>query len=140
MPTAVDDLWLLMAVVPDATPDEQAAFLDLPESACIVTMGLVARCAKAYIEEEAAYREKVTKALSHLFTAVIAEQELRDLIARHFRDDADLAARLDAHARATFRTLTHRSGFYASRGRRSAVRLFVSEAVSEAEPRSNYGP
>ena len=97
MPTATDDLGLLLAVVPEATPDEQAEFLELPESARKIAIRLAARVAKSYLEAEVAYRDKVTKALGYLSTAVIAEQGLRDVIARHFREDADLAARLDDH-------------------------------------------
>lgn len=97
MRTAVDDLGLLMAVVPDATPEEQAAFLELPESSRNVTLGLVARCARSSLEAEVALREKVTKALGYLFSAVLAEADLRNVIARHFADDDDLAQRLDAH-------------------------------------------
>lgn len=97
MPTATDDLALLLAVVPDATPEEQAAFLDLPESARNVTLGLVARRAKSYIDAEVVLREKVSKAMGYLTTAVVAEQELRDLIAQHFREDADRQERFKAH-------------------------------------------
>jgi hypothetical protein len=54
MPTAIDDLEAGSSVVPDATTEEQDAFLEAEEYARTVALRRVARTAKSYVTRRTA--------------------------------------------------------------------------------------